>query len=71
MLGNPTSTTFASYGEAVAYAVRDLGTATPHTQTLKLLAWLYDMPLSTVRRDCQEYWGRQRRQDNNRGGVTT
>lgn len=70
MKGNPASTTYASYGEAVNFTVRDLGTATPHIQTLKLISWMFDVSLATVRADCQEQWSRHRRQDQSRGGTS-
>lgn len=66
---SPTVSTYANYGEAINYAVKDLGTATPHIQTLKLLSWLFNVSLADVRADCQEQWSRYRRQDQNRGGT--
>lgn len=57
-----------NYQECITSVVRDLGTAVPHIQVLKMIAWLFDTPLSAVRADCQTIWGRQRRMENNRGG---
>lgn len=66
---NHVLSTYANYGEAVNFIVKDLGTATPHIQALKLLSWMFSVSLADVKADCQEQWTRHRRQDQNRGGT--
>jgi len=68
---NPVLTTYANYGETINFVVRDLGTATPHIQVLKAVAWMFGVTLADVRADCQEQWARHRRQDQNRGGTNS
>lgn len=68
MIGNPTQhTDAATYSECIGRVVSDLGTATPNIQVLKLMAWLFNLPVSTVRADCQTVWIKIRSAENQVG----
>lgn len=57
---------FTTYGECLLHAVKDLGTSTPDQQTLRLMSWLFSLPISVVKQDCQEVWQRLRRSEQDR-----
>jgi hypothetical protein len=65
MFGDPASTSGVTYHMAIRQAVRDLGTATPHVQVLKLLSWMYGPPVGHVIKDCNEEWHKMRRNERN------
>lgn len=65
MIGNPNrEPDCATYAECISVTVRDLGTSTPHIQVAKLISWLYDVPVGSVMRDCQDVWGKIRSVEN-------
>lgn len=60
----PTKFTEASYREALDELVSRMATAEPPMQTLKLLAWLFDIPMTEVRGHVRMLWSRSRSLEN-------
>ena len=58
---------FTTYSECLHSAVKDLGTATPHIQVVKLIAWLFSVSVQDVKTDCRAVWLYYRQQDISRG----
>lgn len=63
MFINPRKESYATYEEVLDAVLRDMGTATPHIQALKLIAYLFDTNVGVVKQDCQERFLRLRELD--------
>lgn len=55
----------ASYAEAVSWLANSMALAEPERKVVMLLSWMYDIPISEVRRNIKEIWAAQRKSEQN------